>query len=173
MPTRLNGTALVAIGAGSVLLYSGITGKSVLRAFQTVIQGGNPASLGKSNPIAGSDAPAATASGGAATGAVGKTFGNYNHAALEQIWVQNGGDRSKADIAAAVAQAESGGNPGASNKNSDGSIDRGLWQINSVHGSLSVFDPAANARAAIKISSNGTNWSPWVTYNTGAYRKYL
>jgi hypothetical protein len=72
-----------------------------------------------------------------------------------------------------VAMAESSGNPGASHRNSDGSIDRGLWQINSVHGSLSTFNRLANARAAVSISSNGRNWNPWTTYKSGAYRAFL
>jgi hypothetical protein len=69
--------------------------------------------------------------------------------------------------------AESGGRSDASNKNTDGSVDRGLWQINSVHGPKSTFDPIANVKSAIAISSGGKNWSPWVTYKTGAFRKYL
>jgi hypothetical protein len=45
-----------------------------------------------------------------------------------------GGRTSAANMAAAIAMAESSGNPSASNRNTDGSIDRGLWQINSIHG---------------------------------------
>jgi hypothetical protein len=30
-----------------------------------------------------------------------------------------------------------------------------------------------NARAAIAISNNGTNWAPWTTFSSGAYRKFL
>ena len=66
--------------------------------------------------------------------------------------------------ALAIAKGESGWREGASNRNTDGSVDRGLWQINSVHGGLSTFDPAANARAAYKISGGGRNWSPWVVF---------
>lgn len=76
-------------------------------------------------------------------------------------------------IPVAVAQAESGLNSNAVNRNSNGSIDRGLWQINSIHGSLSTFDPQRNAAAAYSISSGGSNWRPWVAYKTGAYRKFL
>lgn len=80
------------------------------------------------------------------------------------------------NLAAAVAMAESGGDPQAKNTNKDGSRDRGLWQINTVHKSVSdacAFDPVCNAKAALRISSKGKNWSPWVTYNTGAYRKHM
>lgn len=97
----------------------------------------------------------------------------YTYSQLKALWIKYGGNAASADTAAAVALAESGGVPTASNSNTDGSIDRGLWQINSVHGSLSTFDVAANTKAAIKISNNGSSWSPWVTYTTGAFRKFL
>ncbi len=42
-------------------------------------------------------------------------------------------------------------------------------QINSVHGSLSTFDAYGNARSAVLISRDGTDWTPWTTYNSGAY----
>lgn len=98
---------------------------------------------------------------------------DYSYAQLKQLWIANGGSPAVADIAAAVAMAESGGDSSASNSNTDGSTDRGLWQINSVHGSLSTFDVTANTKAAIQISNNGKNWSPWVTFVSGAYKKFL
>lgn len=97
----------------------------------------------------------------------------YNKGQLEHLWVLAGGKRSAAPVAAAVALAESSGDPNNSNYNTNGTTDRGLWQINSVHGALSTFQPLANARAAVKISNNGTNWSPWTTYTEGTYTKYL
>lgn len=98
---------------------------------------------------------------------------DLSYGQLEGLWITEGGDPNDAQEAAAVAEAESSGNPLAQNKNTDGSIDRGLWQINSIHGKLSTFDEAQNTMAAIKISSNGSNWHPWATFNTGAYKKYL
>ncbi|OYV63923.1 MAG: hypothetical protein B7X07_07580, partial [Actinobacteria bacterium 21-64-8] len=80
--------------------------------------------------------------------------------------------------AVAVALAESGGNPLATNTagNSAGT-DRGLFQINSYYQpqvtSTCAFDPACNARAAYAISSNGTNFTPWSSYNSGAYAGFL
>jgi Lysozyme like domain len=97
----------------------------------------------------------------------------YSYAQLEGIWIQAGGNPQYANIAAAVAMAESGGNSAAYDNDSNGSVDRGLWQINSVHGTQSTFDVMGNARAAVAISNNGTTWSPWVTYQTGAYQQYL
>lgn len=56
--------------------------------------------------------------------------------------------------------------------NSDGSIDVGLWQINSVHGysQADMEIPAQNAAAAYAISNGGKNWTPWVTYTSGKAR---
>jgi hypothetical protein len=92
---------------------------------------------------------------------------------LQQLWITNGGNPTAAPMAAAIAEAESSGNTTATNQNTNGSTDRGAWQINSVHGALSTYDPNANAKAAISISGNGTNWGPWTTYTSGAFRKFL
>lgn len=79
-------------------------------------------------------------------------------------------------IAIAVALAESGGSVGAINTgNSNGSTDRGLWQINSVHTQFQqnrLFDPSYNAFAAFQISG-GHNWFPWASYTNGRYQKFL
>jgi hypothetical protein len=86
-------------------------------------------------------------------------------------------------IAGAIAAAESSLEPGVSSTNPptsgcpSGSIDRGLWQVNSCyHPSVSAtcaFNPACNAMAMASISSDGTNWSPWSTYTSGAYMAYM
>jgi soluble lytic murein transglycosylase-like protein len=79
------------------------------------------------------------------------------------------------DLAAAVAMAESGGNPNAIG---DVTLGRsvGLWQINLAahpqYDEASLLDPTTNASAAFEISRGGTNWGPWTTYRTGAYEQY-
>ena len=76
--------------------------------------------------------------------------------------------------AVAVSLAENTtSNPTATHINSTGTIDRGLWQINSVHGSLSSYDPQANANAAYQLSRGGTDWSPWVTWQTGKVTQFI
>ncbi len=93
---------------------------------------------------------------------------------LEELWILAGGNPYKAREAAAISVAENRtGDARAENHNEDGSIDRGLWQINSIHGIQSTFDPLANAEAAVNISNNGRNWSPWTTYKNKEYLKYL
>ena len=106
----------------------------------------------------------------AVTTAVHVRGGTLGCAGLERLWEQAGGSPSAARTAASVAMAESSGRQYAVNTNGGRSTDRGYFQINSVHGSLSTYDAYGNARAAVLISSNGRNWRPWVTYNSGAYR---
>jgi len=84
---------------------------------------------------------------------------------LEALWVKAGGSPAVEVTAASIAMAESGGNQFAT-----GTVgERGYWQINPVNGSLSTYDAYGNARAAVIMSGNGTNWSPWTTYTSGAY----
>jgi LysM repeat protein len=75
------------------------------------------------------------------------------------------GSQSEAFMAAEIAMAESSGQQFAT-----GTVgERGYWQINPNHGSLSTYDPLGNAKAAVIISDNGTNWTPWTTFTSGAY----
>lgn len=80
--------------------------------------------------------------------------------------------------AVAIALAESAGDYANINtKNPDGSTDYGLWQINTINNNLmpgaNRLDPNVNAQLMAQLSSGGTNWSPWVAYNTGAYLAFL
>lgn len=80
-------------------------------------------------------------------------------------------------IAVAIALAESGGNASATHRNSNGSTDYGLFQINSIHGALlasgSWSNPTDNARMARKVFADaGNRWRPWSTYNSGRYLAY-
>jgi hypothetical protein len=80
----------------------------------------------------------------------------YTFAQLQALWVQAGGDAAIAPLMAAVALAESAGNPNASNLNNDGSVDQGLWQINSSHAGepgigTDLTSPIANARSAVAV----------------------
>lgn len=97
----------------------------------------------------------------------------YDLAEIEALWIINGGSAEWAPMAASIAMAESRGNSDATHRNSNGSIDRGLFQINSVHGNLSTTNLVENIKAAIKISNNGRDWNPWTTYKSGAYKKYI
>lgn len=97
----------------------------------------------------------------------------YSFSQLETLWRQAGGSAATAPTAAAVALAESRGIPTAANPSSA----TGLWQVEtSAHPqytSQQLSNPLENAKAAVAISSNGTDWSPWATFTSGAYKAYL
>ena len=97
---------------------------------------------------------------------------NYSYAQLEGLWINAGGPRSQAPIAAAIAEAESAGNPNA--RNPSGAS--GLWQILGAPAGVSgnMFNPATNARMAVaKFKQAGNKFTPWVTFTNGAYRAFL
>ena len=85
--------------------------------------------------------------------------------------------------AVAVGMGESSCRADAQNANGptkgcpNGSVDRGLWQINSCwHPSVSkscAYDAQCNANAAYRISTKGTNFKPWAAYTNGSYRNHL
>jgi hypothetical protein len=93
--------------------------------------------------------------------------GYFGCSALEALWDGAGGSPADAFTAAEIAMAESGGNPDAVSPTDD----YGLWQIHSSHGpGEATLNPYGNARAAVAISSDGTDWLPWSTFTSGAYR---
>lgn len=97
---------------------------------------------------------------------------------------QAGFDESQAATMAAIAAAESGGNPRAHNpRGRDNSY--GLWQINmlgnmgperrrqfGIESDEQLWDPATNAKAA-KAIFDQQGFGAWTVYKTGAYKKYL
>lgn len=80
-------------------------------------------------------------------------------------------------VAYAICMAESGGNPNAVGYNTNGTTDKGLMQINSVHvphliSDAERLDPEANVKAAYSIYL-GSGWSAWSTFNNGSYGRYM
>lgn len=113
------------------------------------------------------------------------------HDQLVTLWELAGGPPWAADTAAAIALAESGGRtdaisntaypklpgyhppgPGASPEYSVG-----LWQVNRLahpqYSTASLETQMGAARAAVQISGDGSNFSPWSTYTSGAYKDHL
>src|SRR5579883_94462 len=95
---------------------------------------------------------------------------------VENLWIANGGDPAKARTAAAIvfSTEDPSGNAGIVNDTpSTGDYSVGLWEIN-YSGSLGpartaqfgsaqalADDPNLQAKAAISMSANGTNWGAW------------
>jgi len=92
--------------------------------------------------------------------------GTLSCSGLEELWEEAGGSDTEAVMAASIAMAESSGEEFATGAAGE----RGYWQINPDHGSLSTYDPLGNAKAAVIISDDGANWTPWTTFTSGAYR---
>jgi hypothetical protein len=122
---------------------------------------------GSSGSSSSSSSSSASSSGSSASGssyaagsaAIPATSNVYSYLGLERLWIAAGGSSATASHAACIAEAESGGRSWATGAAGE----RGLWQIHPSHGSLSTYDPYYNARAAVIISANGTNWGQWTT----------
>ncbi len=125
---------------------------------QTASQG----SGGSSYSGWGSSGGSGSASGGSGSTTLSGTLGCSG---LEDLWDQAGGNPADAFMAAEIAMAESGGNQYALSPTDD----YGYWQINISNGALATFNAYGNARSAIIISHDGTDWYPWTTYTSGAY----
>ena len=79
-------------------------------------------------------------------------------------------------ISVAVSKAESAGWTRARLINTDCSVDRGLWQINSFwHGEVSdgcAFQPSCAASSTRTIQA-ARGWTEWVTFTNGAYQGHM
>lgn len=168
----IGGVALM--GGGMLFLWSAYHGASLTGSLRDLLAGKQPPAA-DANPISGSGS--ASPAGSDASGG-GPVSGAYSHAQLEQLWNANGGQPAAANVAAAIALAESSGRPTATSANPDGGVNVGLWQLDTRgkgagHTVAQLQDPATNARLAVLGSANGTDWSAWATYTSGAYRQYL
>ncbi|HEY6020685.1 MAG TPA: hypothetical protein VIY48_12565 [Candidatus Paceibacterota bacterium] len=109
---------------------------------------------------------------------------------LKTILRLTGWPEDKIDVAQAVAMAESLGYYDAvgdltlTNQVWGPSI--GLFQIRSYRYPMTQYQsidlwrwayplrrPFYNCEAALVLSKNGTDWSPWSAYNSGSYKQYL
>ena len=91
----------------------------------------------------------------------------YSFTDLMGLWNGAGGPAAVAPLMAAVALAESGGNPNARNPSSGAC---GLWQIHPPEAGCT--DPQQNAQMAVrKYGSQGLG--AWEAYTNGSYQKFL
>lgn len=92
-------------------------------------------------------------------------------------YAQNAGfSGNSANTIAAIAMAESSGNPYAINPNDPGGsygltqINEGAWGIGAEN---TLGNPQEAFNQAYAVSNGGTNFSPWSTYTNGQYAQYL
>jgi Lysozyme like domain len=110
-------------------------------------------------------------------------FTKFSYSELLTLAQNAGFQGQDAATAAAVALAESGGNPKNYNPETAAGAPAnmgsyGLWQIYlNVHPEFSgqnLYDPATNAAAAFSVyQAAGNSFSPWTTFKTGAYLAHL
>lgn len=95
----------------------------------------------------------------------------YSFAQLEGLWIQAGGNKALAPVMAAIALAESSGNPAAHNPSGA----TGLWQILGAvdpYDQPHLTDPVVNAKEAV-MKYNTQGLGAWQTYTQGTYRQFL
>ncbi|HXC86021.1 MAG TPA: LysM peptidoglycan-binding domain-containing protein [Trebonia sp.] len=150
--------AVTSSATSSSATSSSATGDDSGSGTQTVTQSASQGS-------GGSSGSSSSGSGSSSGGGSGTPGGTLSCSGLEQLWEEAGGNPADAFMAAEIAMAESGGNQYALSPTDD----YGYWQINASNGALATFNAFGNARAAITLSQDGTNWDPWTTYTSGAY----
>jgi cell wall-associated NlpC family hydrolase len=112
-------------------------------------------------------------------GQQGSSWGSGGSQGIANVLRQAGFPESAIPTMMGIAMAESSGNPNATHRNSNGSIDQGLFQINSVHQGNSWYpsnpmDPLQSAIAAYNIwKGAGQTYRDWSVFNSGAYKQYV
>jgi TP901 family phage tail tape measure protein len=97
------------------------------------------------------------------------SVGSVGKAALKRLWTGAGGPPSAANLAAAIAMAESGGDPKAHNPSGAS----GLWQILGQVVPGNIYNPRVNASNAVKKWRDAHGFRPWEAFTNGAFRRYL
>jgi hypothetical protein len=93
---------------------------------------------------------------------------------LENLWTGAGGPGGgTAHVAAAIALAESGGRANAVGPRTPSGSAMGLWQILGQVVAGNIFDPHINALNAVSKYFSAGGFSPWVTFETGAYKQFM
>jgi Lysozyme like domain len=123
--------------------------------------------------------------GGGGSGSGSGSGAAHKNTKLMSVITGAGFHGHAAEVAYAIAMAESGGNARAHNPNPpDNSY--GLFQVNMI-GDLGparrrefglgsnndLYNPSVNARVAYVLSGGGHNFGPWTTFTSGAYRQYM
>lgn len=102
---------------------------------------------------------------------------NLTFSQLEGYWIQAGGSTTLAPLMAAIALAESSGDPTSTNPADDDGKQTswGLWQIstgNHDEPSPNWSNPLVNAQLAV-AKYNEQGLAAWGTYTSGKYKQYL
>jgi len=170
MPGRAGKESVVAltIGAiGTLLVWSGISGKNWTAALRDLIAGQSPTEAGKI-PIVSAPNAGESLVVGSAPGITDTVKGNYSEAQVRALWISLGGPSGSAQNAACHAMQESSGNASVESSNPDGGTNVGLFQLDtkgvgSGHTVAQLKNPVLNTQVTIKATDGGRNWSAWAT----------
>ena len=80
----------------------------------------------------------------------------YSYSGIEALWLAAGGNPAYEATAACIATHESGGRANAISATDD----FGVFQI---HADPAALNPQTSTEAAVRMSSNGRDWSAWTT----------
>ena len=144
------------------------------------------AALGKPTEVANADAPVAAKQKGTTDYSFTPGNRSLNVQGLQGLAEGAGFKGEDARTMAAIAMAESSGNPKAHNPNaSTGDNSYGLFQINMLGGmgperrkqfgiesNEQLFNPATNARAAKQVYDS-QGFGAWSVYKSGKYKEFL
>jgi hypothetical protein len=108
-------------------------------------------------------AAAATAAVRIATPAVSYA-GVYSYAGIEALWLAAGGNPAYEAKAACIGEHESGGRINAVSATAD----FGVFQI---HQDPAALDPRVSALTAVRMSSDGRDWSQWTTNGYSSHQR--
>jgi len=106
---------------------------------------------------------------GAATfSSIGPPASGNAYSDMEIVWIVTHAGWTGHDVVvgSSIIKAESGGQPGIiSPPNNDGTLDKGLWQINTVHDNIlpgqNRLDPAVSTNIARILYNGRGNWDDW------------
>jgi len=158
MAPKANGFVLAYGAIGVVLLWSGIKGWTISDTFRNLLSGKTPTT--NEEPIDTSGGISASSGTGSSSSA------KYTGTSLQQLWTSNGGAKNTAAIAAAVAEAESGGSATVTSANPDGGTNVGIFQLDTKgvgagYTIAQLQNADLNTRITVMATRNGTNWSSW------------
>lgn len=164
MPVK--GAYLALTGAGALLVWSGLRGKSWSATLRDVLQGKKPETATTAYSIQGGSVTGGASPAGG--GKVPNVRGFWNSTTLAALWISQGGSPSTARNAACHGMQESSGNARVTSSNPDGGINVGLWQLDTkgVGAGYTVAqlqNPVTNARITVRATRNGQDWSQWAT----------
>ena len=112
------------------------------------------------------------ATGGMTGGGMVTGGPHVSYSQLEALWTAAGGPKGTANTAAAIAEAESGGGYDQMQQGQPfATTGWGYWQI--TPGGPQYYNPMTNAREAVSKYKAAGGFSPWTTYESGAYRGFL